>query len=263
MPPKTKGLNYHAEKNRQAYLYQPSRESGESNYENLQTSYEVEYAGETTSKSRFDGLTAGTTAYRIGRINDSVHFHDAPTICFLLRGGSVEKRSRLAYERTAADVRFYHASEVHQSIIKVFPSKCVNLEFEDSFLNRYETSDTAINRAVMKNVDVRLLMLKIYGELLIGDVYTDSSVRMLMLSMLDETKPKTRRTPSWVAHLSEMLNDRWAEQLSLEDLAQAAQVHPTTVSKHFTRYFACTFGEYMRKLKINKSIHLIKTAGCR
>ena len=46
----------------------------------------------------------------------------------MLQGGGVEKRSRNAYERCACDVRFYHAEELHQSIVKVFHSKCVKFD---------------------------------------------------------------------------------------------------------------------------------------
>lgn len=219
----------------------------------------VQTSDEISENRYFDGLTAGTTSYRKGIIKDNIHFHDNPTICFMLQGGGMEKRNRHSYERGASDVRFYHATEPHQSIIKVFPSKCVNLELEEDFLKRFEISETLINLAVTKNLDIRFLMLKIHSELLVNDSFTNSSVKMLFLSMLDQTKETTKRkTPNWISKLDELLNDNWSETPSLEDLAANLNVHPVTISKHFTRYFSCTLGEYMRKVKINKSIYLVK-----
>ncbi|HWK05009.1 MAG TPA: AraC family transcriptional regulator [Puia sp.] len=57
------------------------------------------------------------------------------------------------------------------------------------------------------------------------------------------------------------MNDRWNELLSLQDLSVVVGVHPVTISKHFSRYFNCTLGQYMRKLRINKAISLVKSSG--
>ncbi|RDC58741.1 helix-turn-helix transcriptional regulator [Adhaeribacter pallidiroseus] len=56
----------------------------------------------------------------------------------------------------------------------------------------------------------------------------------------------------------EILQDKWNEPVTLPELASLTQVHPVTISKHFTRYFACTLGEYRRKLKVNKSLALLR-----
>ncbi|MBX7174003.1 MAG: AraC family transcriptional regulator [Pyrinomonadaceae bacterium] len=221
----------------------------------------AQFSSEITDNRYFEGLTAGTTSYQKGIINDCVHSHDNPTICFMLHGGGVEKRSRSSYERNACDLRFYHAEEPHQSIIKVFPSKCVNLDLEEKFLRQYEISETLLNLSVNKNLDAKLLMLKIHSELLVNDSLTNSSIKILFLSMLDQTKSSNRlKKPEWITKLSELLNDRWMETLNLDDLATNLKVHPVTISKHFTKYFSCTLGEYMRKVKIEKSISLIKNS---
>ncbi|NJM52976.1 MAG: hypothetical protein HC846_06010, partial [Blastocatellia bacterium] len=167
--------------------------------------------------------------YRKGVVKDDFHYHDNPTICFMLQGGGVEKRNRDSYERCACDVRFYHAEERHQSIIKVFPSKCVNLELDEPFLHQYEISENILNLAVTKNLDVRFLMLKIHNELIISDTFTNSSIKILLLGMLHETKSiSTRKTPGWITNLHQLLNDNWMETLSLEDLASTVKVHPVT-----------------------------------
>jgi AraC family transcriptional regulator len=71
-------------------------------------------------------------------------------------------------------------------------------------------------------------------------------------------KINNQNKPQWVSLLQEILNDRWNEQLTLNELCTLTQVHPVTISKNFTKYFTCTLGEYMRKLKIDRSIRLIK-----
>ncbi len=132
---------------------------------------------------------------------------------------------------------------------------------EEKFLRQYEISETLLNLSVNKNLDAKLLMLKIHSELMVNDSLSNSSIKILFLSMLDQTKSSNRlRKPEWITKLHELLNDRWTETVSLEDLAANLKVHPVTISKHFTKYFSCTLGEYMRKVKIDKSISLIKNS---
>lgn len=204
----------------------------------------------------FDGLMIGTTQSQT-EVCNGMHYHEKPAICFLLQGGGVEKRTHGSYERFANDARFYYAAEPHHSDIRIFPSKCINLEFTDDFLRRYDVSENMINSAVGKNSDVKFAMLKMYRELLADDFLTDSSVKILLFGMLGKEESKK---PLWITKLYEILNDRWAETVSLEELAVTLNVHPVTISKYFTRYFSCTYGEYMRKLKIDRSLFLIKNS---
>jgi AraC family transcriptional regulator len=43
-------------------------------------------------------------------------------------------------------------------------------------------------------------------------------------------------------------------------LSRATEKHSITISKHFRKYFSCTLGKYLRKLKVEKSIPLIKNS---
>jgi len=69
-----------------------------------------------------------------------------------------------------------------------------------------------------------------------------------------------KEIPEWTKKVYELINDSWNEKLTLTDLAKAADVNPITVSKHFHKYFSCTLGEYMRKLKIEKSLAILKNS---
>lgn len=218
------------------------------------------FSGEISNNRFFDGITVGTTDYQKGIINDSLHFHDNPTLCFLLNGGGIEKKNQKSYERYACDLRFYHGEELHQSVIKVFPSKCVNLDLSEQFLKQYQISETILEMAVAQNPETKFLMLKIHNELLINDAFTNSSIKILFFSLLEAAKNSSRKKPDWVKNLDEILHDNWMENLTLEDLSSTINVHPVTISKHFTKYFSCTLGEYMRKIKINKSLFLIRNS---
>lgn len=66
-------------------------------------------------------------------------------------------------------MRFYHAEEPHQSIIKVFLQNALILILEEKFLRQYGISESLLNLSVNKNLDAKLLMLKIHSELRAND----------------------------------------------------------------------------------------------
>ena len=96
-------------------------------------------------------------------------------------------------------------------------------------------------------------------EMLFSDDDSFATIQTLLLDLVSYNQSRDIGVePEWVGVLSELLNDSWSEQLSLPELATLANVHPVTISRYFRRYFNSTLGEYRRKLKVDKSISLVK-----
>jgi len=91
---------------------------------------------------------------------------------------------------------------------------------------------------------------------------TNSTViHSLLLELISGTKGlQGKGIPSWIMRLKELLHEHWNEQMTLQEMSVIVGVHPITISKFFRKFFACTLGEYQRKLKIEKSIQLIKNS---
>ena len=218
-----------------------------------------QYSGEITDIQYLKGLTIGSTSYSEEAHISPLHYHENPHISFLLEGGHIEKRNSTSFERLPGDMLFCNGGEPHQFITKKFPSKNINLELDYEFLAEYNISETNINEAVSKNPDAKFLMLKIYKELLANDNFLEPSVQILVFGLVNNSAQlAAQKKPKWASLLFEILNDKWNEKLTLNEISNLTQVHPVTISKHFTKYFACTLGEYMRKLRISKSIGLIR-----
>jgi AraC-type DNA-binding domain-containing proteins len=220
------------------------------------------YLGKVLDLSQADGILAGVTSYRQGDGAGLMHYHENSHLSFVLRGGGVEKRKSSEFERLPGQIMFFHAGESHQCVNKLFPARNVNLEIENAFLRDNGLSEAAVNLSVLKNPNSKFIMLKVYKELLTEDDFSSSSIKMLLLNLIcgNQKTCTVKGLPLWVNIIKEMLNDRWNEQLSLKDLSEATGVHSVTISKFFPKYFSCTFGEYMRRLKIEKSLQLIKTS---
>ena len=208
-----------------------------------------------------NGVIISTTHYPVEECNQGMHYHENPHICFLLQGEDIESRNNLSYRRKTGDVYFYYAGETHASISRKCISKNTNIEFGKTFLGKYGFSESQIDRAVKDNLDAKFLILKIQQEMLADDSCSQLSIQTLLLNLINDAKDSaSKSTPKWAQLLADLLHDKWNEQITLEELSRATEKHPITISKQFRRYFSCTLGEYLRKLKIDKSISLVKNS---
>ena len=203
-------------------------------------------------------ITTKVSSYFPNDGTDFVHFHEHPYLSFVINGGGIFQSKSLICERLPGNLVFSYAGELHRCVANEFPTTTMNLEVGLDLLRKNRLTEAALAVSVGKNPNAKLLMLKTYSEVLSKDVFTSSSIEMLLIDLIVNTRTAKGRHPLWTNRVDELMRDRWNEPLSLNDLANAAGVHPVTVSKYFRTYFGCTFGEYMRRLRIEKSLSLIK-----
>lgn len=217
--------------------------------------------GKIVNSLKDNGVIISTTHHSVEECSPGIHYHENPHLCFILQGEDVESRNNRSYERKAGDIYFYYAEETHALISRKCILKNAIIEFEKTFLEKYECSEAQIDRAVNNNLDTKFLVLKMQQEMLIDDSCSRIAIETLLLNLINYSKNTCNKsTPQWVRLLDDLLNDKWNEQITLQELSNAAEKHPITISKHFRKYFSCTLGEYMRKLKISNSIPLIKNS---
>jgi hypothetical protein len=80
---------------------------------------------------------------------------------------------------------------------------------------------------------------------------------------LKEKKQK-KNVPEWARELKEIIQDQFDTNLtlSLKEISGSLNVHPSYLSREFSKYFDdMSFGDYIRKLRIEKSIELLKDPG--
>jgi YesN/AraC family two-component response regulator len=77
---------------------------------------------------------------------------------------------------------------------------------------------------------------------------------------LKQGSPK--KAPAWTKELKEMIQDQLDTNmaLSLQQVSDELEINPAYLSREFSKYFEnLSFGEYIRKMRIEKAIHLIDT----
>jgi hypothetical protein len=76
-------------------------------------------------------------------------------------------------------------------------------------------------------------------------------------------KKSGKKTPSWVKDLKEIIQDQIDAQFTfdLKKISNDLELNPSYLSREFSKYFEdLNFGEYVRKLRIEKAINLIQNS---
>lgn len=218
-----------------------------------------EYTGDVVYQMQFEEVLITNTLYAVQKSNPDWHSHENLHICFVFQGGKAETRHGTQYTERNGSIFFYHAGEKHRWISPQPISKSANIEIGDSFLSKYDLKAEEIKKSIAQQVSAKTLILKIQRELLSQNTENLASIQSILFELIAPPVKMTNHTPpEWIKELKMLLHDNWDKEMSLAYLAQILQVHPVTISKYFRRYFSCTLGVYRRKLKIEKSIDLIK-----
>lgn len=221
-----------------------------------------EFLGTPDFYLKNDVLAASITSYhKADTAADVMHFHEYPNFYFILNGGSIERRKTSATELATGSLLYYHAGEVHQNLRMGNNPKSFNMEVDRRFLGQYNLDENTLDRSLLESNTAKLVVLNLCRELLANDDFSEDSVQLLLLNLLacQGNRKQYSDWPTWVTMVKEQLHDRWNETVTLEQLSAGAGVNPITISKHFNKYFDSTLGEYIRKLKITRSLPLIKS----
>ena len=97
-----------------------------------------------------------------------------------------------------------------------------------------------------------------------NEKHTQNPVDNLFIDVFNKfirQKAKQKKTPDWVKELKEIIQDQVDTNLSLTNISKSLDIHPSYLSREFSKHFNnLSFGEYTRKLRIEKAIELITTS---
>jgi AraC-like DNA-binding protein len=82
-------------------------------------------------------------------------------------------------------------------------------------------------------------------------------------NFLKEKKTTNKKTPSWVKELKAIIQDQIDAQFTfdLKKISNDLEMNPSYLSREFSKYFEdLNFGDYVRKLRIEKAIALIQNS---
>jgi len=215
-----------------------------------------QYLGLNRRYDRQETLNFIDTTYH-EKVFNGWHAHERAHLTFVLNGGNREQRKNSDEPRFTGQVVFYHSHELHRNDHTVFPSRNLNLEIDPSFFGEYKVTGEQFEYALKAGTLTSLEFTRLFNESIFKDALTDDSLKLLLLSCLGGTP--IQNTPDWLFRIRDLLNDCWDSWPTLSELAAETSVHPVTLSKYFHRFFGCTLSAYMRNLKAQHGLVMIRS----
>jgi AraC-like DNA-binding protein len=94
--------------------------------------------------------------------------------------------------------------------------------------------------------------------------HTQHPVEHLLIEVFEKylkKKSANKKIPAWAKELKDILQDHVDTSVTLKQLSKSLDINPAYLSREFSKYFNdLSFGEYIRKLRIEKAIEYLNTS---
>lgn len=219
------------------------------------------FLGSTVSGIKADNLYVALNSYYGNREFEDWHTHANASVSFLLDGSYSEDLTGKTYKRTPGDIKFIAADELHRCNNYKQGTRKINIELPGDLLQSLDVNQDDIENTLATHQQSKFTLLKIYRELSDQPNVSAASMQLLLYELLHPSsgeKTHHRHAPLWVSRLKELLAEQYTGQLNLAEIAAILNVHPVTISRYFPVYFDVTLSEYLRNIRVEKALSLIK-----
>lgn len=215
---------------------------------------------------RFFGTTVGNVRMGPFELSESVyagharlqaHTHARAYLALVVRGGHRETVGRLERSCEPATVVFHPPCERHANEFSPSGGRIFRLEMDDEWLTRLRECGARLDRAA----EAHRGPLSEIASRMLAEFRARDSVSSLMIEALAlefatrvmRTRDTTtsKRAPAWLADVIDYLHVRAAAEVSLDDVARVAAVHPAHLNRVFRTWHGCSIGEYLRRLRVD------------
>lgn len=219
------------------------------------------FYGNSKKQFQVDGLTIIDSQF-YHYTNCPWHYHQNAHFAFTTQGNLIETHKKEQLQLSAGCLLYNDSQEAHcNSRYSQFVS-AMHLDIETNWFKKYD-----INSSIIEGVrEIKNPVLKnIFHNLLKEVKYFDNAsclqiegmVLQAVNEMIRTNRLQTSGKPAWVFKTKDLLYDRYNENISLQEIALEINLHPVYLCQQFPIYFQCSFGDYIRKIKIEKAVELI------
>lgn len=214
-----------------------------------------------TRTSAIPGLAFSESEYEMAAAD--WHYHENGIFTFVTQGALRLGNRREVYDCPADTLLFHSWQEPHYNAKPAGATRGFQVSVDDSWREKFELQPGRLpGAAKVDRPDIRLLFYRLYQEVRRFDEVSDLAIEGLLLETFQLMQPAprlpVRGTPAWVARVRAILQEEHERPVSLQELARTADVHWAHLSRDFRRYFRCNFGEYLRQIRVERSLPLLR-----
>ncbi len=146
-----------------------------------------------------------------------------------------------------------HAQRFDQTAVRLFRIEVSYQRLQDVRQADFRLESPADSRSGLVNSIAR----RLYQEFCAPDAASRLAIEGLALELIAAVARLSNRSdstsgcpPRWLTQVHELIKSRFAEPLTLSEMAREVGVHPVTLAREFRRYYRSTIGEMARHERI-------------
>ncbi|HYV05791.1 MAG TPA: AraC family transcriptional regulator [Blastocatellia bacterium] len=184
------------------------------------------------------------------------HAHEAAHFCIAVSGNCMERFGARTRECKPLSWGFFPAGETHCFEIDSTASRSFGIDIGPRWLDRARACSIVLDQSERSHGGTMAqTLMKLYREYHHMDEASPLAIEGHVLEMLAamsrrQVKSKGRIPPRWLRQAEEFLRAHFDEHLSLVMLSEAVGVHAVHLAREFRKHYACTAGDYVRRLRV-------------
>ena len=204
---------------------------------------------------RIAGLISTETCHP-PRFRIPSHAHDLHSFYLVLDGSLSEFSDRDRRDLSTQSVVFTPAGDIHRNAFHDAGGRCLLVEFTPEWTEHLaEARITRGGTLVADRGEVPFLAIRLHRELRALDQVSSLSIEGLTLEILawlarHPGPAPGGSLPAWLREARDLLHDRFAERITLAEIAQQVDIHPVHLARTFRKRLRCSPGEYQRRLRV-------------
>jgi len=189
------------------------------------------------------------------------HSHELAFFTLILNGHYSEYYAGKHLAYAPLTVLWRHSSLSHRDKIEQNGSRFFFVEIKKTYLDRLVEYEKVPEHLFEQNGSLVWLASRLRAEVRDRQTCSPLVAEGITLEMLGnlarKNNPGEKRPPKWLVRVVDKLKAEFTENLSTDELAAEAAVHPVHLAAVFRRFHHETIGDYVQKLRINYASKLL------
>lgn len=217
------------------------------------------YLGTKVDSLEYDSIMISRAEYW-NKEDQDWHCHENPFFAYFLKGENWEVRRTQQIKCLPGTLLFYKPGEPHCNKNYTEGCKIFHIEIDNHWFDENNIDVTKLDVDVINHSMIKNTFTSVMNEFSIRDELSETSIKSLIVylfTVLSRACRHSHRVPPWASKFSSLINDQLNTKPSLQTISKILHVHPVTLSREFPKYFHCSFGDYIRQLRVEKALPLL------
>jgi len=194
------------------------------------------------------------------------HSHDQTHITIVVEGFCEEMYNGKKRDIPPLAVSYFHPGEIHSLRVFNTPTRSFDIEIGQEWLDRLPHPITPITMIDPPHGSVSGLMIRLYREFKETDDLSALAIEALTLELLVELArtskgARIKKAPVWLRKVVDLINDKYRRNITLSEMAESADVHPSHLVQVFREHYHCTPGEFLRRVRVECAMRQLRNPG--